>query len=141
MSASTADIKLEEAPASALDQMFCKITYRDWGRIFACFTVLYLFVTAYYASLLTVAVTLRGGEQYKSLPSRFYGGFDRDFYFQGMGARLNNDGDALYPWIKATQCSDNLKNWACTPACDVPTMNFQKEECLNKDCGVKCVNP
>jgi len=98
------------------------ITGEDWRKIIGCFVVLYLFLAAYYAGLITIAVHIRGGEQYKSLPSKYYGPFDRDFYFSMMGSRRQTL-EPLYPWIKATECPENLGHYVCTPECDVETVD------------------
>mmetsp|Transcript_37146 Transcript_37146/g.44898 ORF Transcript_37146/g.44898 Transcript_37146/m.44898 type:complete len:199 (+) Transcript_37146:137-733(+) len=119
---------------------FCGIPFDDWAKILLCFTVLYLSLTAFYAALLTIAVEIRGGEQYKSLPSEYYGSFDRDYYYHGMGSR-RGDPEVLYPWIKNYDCPNNYDNFVCTPQCDVPTQPFHKKKCQNMNCGVKCVNP
>lgn len=63
---------------------FKGITVLDYGRSSACFLVLYVILGCLYGAMMTIAVEVRGGN-YMSLPSKYFGAFDRD---QEMGTHF-----------------------------------------------------
>ena len=69
---------------------FKGITVLDYGRSSACFLVLYVILGCLYGAMMTIAVEVRGGN-YMSLPSKYFGAFDRDqemgTHFQAAEAR------------------------------------------------------
>ena len=97
--ASTAEVEVEveksarfaEAPAkeaAAAPEWWLKdfkgITMQDYGRSGACFLVLYVILGCLYGAMMTIAVDVRGSN-YMSLPSKYFGAFDRD---QEMGTHF-----------------------------------------------------
>ena len=103
--ASTAEVEVEveksvrfaEAPAkeaAAAPEWWLKefkgITVQDYGRSVACFLVLYVILGCLYGAMMTIAVDVRGSN-YMSLPSKYFGAFDRDHeagtHFQASGVR------------------------------------------------------
>ena len=103
--ASTAEVEVEveksvrfaEAPAkeaAAAPEWWLKdfkgITMQDYGRSGACFLVLYVILGCLYGAMMTIAVDVRGSN-YMSLPSKYFGAFDRDHdagtHFQASGVR------------------------------------------------------
>lgn len=125
------------------------IEYPDCARIIACLIVLYLFLAGFYAGLMTTAVHIRGGGQYKTLPSEFYGPFNRDAYFPGYGSR-RKDREVLYPWVQA-RCNGitDETDFVCDTTCSIPTLPHHRTPQDNLICkfmtcgtvGTKCVNP
>ena len=69
---------------------FKGITVQDYGRSGACFLVLYVILGCLYGAMMTIAVEVRGSD-YMSLPSKYFGAFDRDqeagSHFQASKAR------------------------------------------------------
>ena len=69
---------------------FKGITVQDYGRSGACFLILYVILGCLYGAMMTIAVEVRGGD-YMSLPSKYFGAFDRDHeagsHFQASKAR------------------------------------------------------
>lgn len=128
------------AVAEVESEGFLGIHSDDWFKIFACFFVLYSCLVAFYASLLTIAIHIRGGGEYKSMPTTYYGPFDRDYYYSEMGSR-RADREVLYPWIKDFMCNVNPTQYVCTPDCDILTTPFEGLNCQYKECGLKCINP
>jgi hypothetical protein len=70
------------------------------------------------------------------LPSRFFGNFDRDHYFPGYGAPINDGKVMLYPWVQQHYCPENLPNrYVCDPECE--NLIFHAYKC-NSECETKC---
>jgi len=70
------------------------------------------------------------------LPSRYFGNFDRDHYFPGYGAPVNDGKVMLYPWVQQHYCPENLPNrYVCDPECE--NLIFHAYKC-NSECETKC---
>lgn len=79
------------------------VTPKNWGYLLTCLLTLYVCLALYYYALMTIAYEVRGAE-YMKLPTRFFGSFDRDNYYEGFGSVLDQTME-IYPWILEKDCA------------------------------------
>mmetsp|Transcript_20984 Transcript_20984/g.40109 ORF Transcript_20984/g.40109 Transcript_20984/m.40109 type:complete len:138 (+) Transcript_20984:74-487(+) len=95
----------DQQSAAPSETMYMGISMRNWGILLSCLLTLYVSLGCYFGALMSIAVECRGAE-YMKLPTTFFGSFDRDNYYEGYGAAVDDE-VPLYPWLFNTACPNN----------------------------------